>query len=161
MHNLNLLKFQEVDFSDYFSLVSNEKVMAQITEYAIPFEEAQFNFQKLLKRNEKYEHSGSYKVYDSSINEFIGLGHLTLDEENDEVAEIGYMIKPEYWGKGYGSEIAKVLIEKAIKSELKKLKAIIDPDNIASRKILIKQGFVSERICEIGGLPGEILSKKL
>ncbi|ETT86161.1 GNAT family N-acetyltransferase [Viridibacillus sp. FSL R5-0477] len=161
MHNLNLLKFQEVDFSDYFSLVSNEKVMAQITEYAIPFEEAQSNFQKLLKRNEKYEHSGSYKVYDSSINEFIGLGHLTLDEENDEVAEIGYMIKPEYWGKGYGSEIAKVLIEKAIKSELKKLKAIIDPDNIASRKILIKQGFVSERICEIGSLPGEILSKKL
>lgn len=153
MHNLNLLKFQEVDFSDYFSLVSNEKVMAQITEYAIPFEEAQSNFQKLLKRNEKYEHSGSYKVYDSSINEFIGLGHLTLDEENDEVAEIGYMIKPEYWGKGYGSEIAKVLIEKAIKSELKKLKAIIDPDNIASRKILIKQGFVSERICEIGSLP--------
>jgi len=161
MLNLKLLKFQEVDFTDYFSLVSNEKVMAQITEYAIPFEEAQSNFQKLLKSNEKNEHSGSYKIYDSSINEFIGLGHLTLDEENDKVAEIGYMIKPEHWGKGYGSEIAKVLIEKAIKSELKKLKAIIDPDNIASRKILIKQGFVSERICEIGGLPGEILSKKL
>lgn len=161
MHTLNLLKFQEIDFADYFSLVSNEKVMAQITEYAIPFEEAQIDFQKLLKRNEKYEHAGSYKIYDRSTDEFIGLGHLTLDEEKSEVAEIGYMIKPEHWGKGYGSEIANVLIEKAKKSALKTLKAIIDPDNIASRKILIKQGFVSEIICEIDGLPGEILSKKL
>ncbi|ATP41034.1 GNAT family N-acetyltransferase [Solibacillus sp. R5-41] len=161
MHNLNLLKFQEVDFPEYFSLVSNEKVMAQITEYAIPFEEAQSDFQKLLKRNELLEHFGSYKINDSSKNEFIGLGHLTLDEENDGIAEIGYMIKPEHWGMGYGSEIAKVLIEKAIETQVKTLKAIIDPDNIASRKILIKQGFISEKLCEIDGLPGEILSKEL
>ncbi|KAA0955399.1 GNAT family N-acetyltransferase [Sporosarcina sp. ANT_H38] len=161
MHTLKLLKFQEGDFADYFSLVSNEKVMAQITEYAIPFEEAQFDFQKLLKRNEKHEHFGSYKIYDISINKFIGLGHLTLDEEDNKVAEIGYMINPVHWGKGYGGQIAKVLIEWAKKSELKTLKAIIDPDNIASRKILIKRGFISEKICEFDGLPGEILSKKL
>ena len=59
MYTLYLLKFQEDDFTDYFSLVSNEKMMAQITEYAIPFEEAQSNFQKLLKRNEKHKHLGS------------------------------------------------------------------------------------------------------
>lgn len=71
------------------------------------------------------------------------------------------MLKPEYWGKGYGGQIAKVLIERALKLELKTLKAIIDPDNIASRKILIKRGFVSEKIGKFDGLPGEILSKKL
>ena len=101
-----------------------------------------------------------YKIYDSSSNEFLGLGHLTLMEDN-EVAEIGYMIKPQYWGKGYGSEIAKVMVEKARKSDLKSLKAIIDPNNIASRKILIKLGFVTEMVGVIDGLPGEILSKKL
>lgn len=161
LHSLNLLKFKEVDFNAYFSLVSNEKVMAQITEYAIPLKEAQFNFQRLLKRNEKHEQFGTYKIYDNLINEFIGLGHLTIDEENNEEAEIGYMLKPEYWGKGYGGQLAKVLIERALKLELKTLKAIIDPDNIASRKILIKRGFVSEKIGEFDGLPGEILSKKL
>ena len=62
MHALNLIKFQDSDFAHYFSLVSNEKVMAQITEYAIPFEEAQINFQKLIKRNEKHQHFGSYKI---------------------------------------------------------------------------------------------------
>lgn len=44
MKSLNLIKFIKDDFDDYFSLVSNDKVMAQITEYAIPFEEAQLNF---------------------------------------------------------------------------------------------------------------------
>lgn len=161
MYKLIFKKFEATDFKDYFQLVSNEKVMVQITERAIPLEEAKVNYQKLLKRNEKYELYGSYKVYNSVTNEFIGLGHLTLNENEIEEAEIGYMILPEYWGKGYGSKIAKKLIELAKQTKLSILKAIIDPENIPSRKILIKQGFTSAKICKIEGLPGEILSKLL
>ncbi|MDV2887909.1 GNAT family N-acetyltransferase, partial [Alkalihalophilus pseudofirmus] len=88
-------------------------------------------------------------------------GHLTLNENKIEEAEIGYMILPKYWGKGYGSTIAKQLIESAKQTNLNILKAIIDPKNIPSRKILIKQGFSSEKVCEIDGLPGEILARFL
>lgn len=161
MNQLHLLKYQENDFKDYFSLVSDEKVMEKITERSIPLEEAQLNFRQLLKRNQKYEQFGSYKIYDISTNEYIGLGHLSLNEEINGEAEIGYMILPQYWGKRYGSAIAKILIEKAEQLKLKRLTAIIDPSNIPSRKILINLGFVSEEICEIEGLPGEILSKNL
>ncbi|WP_243521623.1 GNAT family N-acetyltransferase [Bacillus pseudomycoides] len=159
MHRLNLKRFEVTDFKEYFQLVSNEQVMAQITERAIPLKEAQVNYQKLLERNEKHELYGSYKVYDSVTNEFIGLGHLTLNEKEREEAEIGYMILPTYWGKGYGTTIAKQLIELAKQTKTNVLKAIIDSENIPSRKILIKQGFTSEKICEIDGLPGEILSR--
>ncbi|KEK23468.1 GNAT family N-acetyltransferase [Bacillus gaemokensis] len=159
MHQLKYKKFEAIDFKDYFQLVSNEKVMAQITERAIPLEEAQVNYQKLLERNEKYEIYGSYKIYDRVTDGFIGLGHLTLNEIETEEAEIGYMILPECWGKGYGSTIAKQLIELAKQTKVNILKAVIDPKNIPSRKILIKQGFTSEKICEIDGLPGEILSR--
>lgn len=106
MQQLIFKKFEATDFKDYFQLVSNEQVMAQITERAIPFEEAQVNYQKLLERNEKYELYGSYKVCD--MDEFIGFGHLTLNENEIGEAEIGYMILPEYWGKGYGSAIIHV-----------------------------------------------------
>lgn len=54
MNNLVLRKFEPGDFHDYFSLVSNEKVMAFITERPIPIEEAQVNFRKLLDRNKKH-----------------------------------------------------------------------------------------------------------
>lgn len=159
MNNLVLKKFEPSDFNDYFSLVSNEKVMAFITERPIPIEEAQVNFQKLLDRNKKYEQFGSYKVYNNITKEFIGLGSLVHNEEKSDEAELGYMLIPEQWGRGYGNTIADMILQISIKTNIKRLVAIIDPQNIPSRKILISKGFTSEKVCEIGGLPGEILSK--
>ncbi len=158
MHKLHFKKFEATDFSPYFQLVSNERVMAQITERAIPLKEAQNDYEKLLRRNEKHKLFGSYKVYDSATNEFIGLGHVTVNEDHVKEAEIGYMILPEHWGKRYGSYIARELIEIAKQTDVNVLKAIIDPNNIPSRKILINVGFTSDVVCEIDGLPGEILS---
>lgn len=158
MHKLHFKKFEATDFNPYFQLVSNERVMAQITERAIPLEEAQNDYEKLLRRNEKHKLFGSYKVYDSATNEFIGLGHVTVNEDNVKEAELGYMILPEHWGKRYGSYIARELIEIAKQTDVNVLKAIIDPNNIPSRKILLNAGFTSDIVCEIDGLPGEILS---
>ncbi|MES5893687.1 MULTISPECIES: GNAT family N-acetyltransferase [Bacillus cereus group] len=158
MHKLHFKKFEATDFNLYFQLVSNEIVMAQITERAIPLTEAQNDYEKLLIRNEKHKLLGSYKVYDSATNEFIGLGHITVNEDDFKEAELGYMLLPEHWGKKYGSCIARELIEIAKQTEVTVLKAIIDPNNIPSRKILINVGFTSEKVCEVDGLPGEILS---
>lgn len=159
MNNLEWVKFEEDDFDFYFQLVSDEKVMKQITERAIPFAEAQENFQKILERNRKYDIFGTYKVCENG--KFIGQGHLTLNSSNEVEAEIGYMILPEFWGKGYGKAIGKQLVELAKGTNVTTLKAIIDPNNIASRKILINLGFETEKVCEIDGLPGEILSRTL
>ncbi|PMC34844.1 GNAT family N-acetyltransferase [Bacillus sp. UMB0899] len=161
MDQLNFEKFKAKDFNDYFLLVSNEQVMAQITERAIPLEEARINYQKLLARNQKDELFGSYKVYDRLTEEYIGLGHLTINESLTEEAELGYMILPNYWGKGYGHLIAKHLIAIAKQTKVHTLTAIIDPENIPSRKILLKNGFNSVKLCEIEGLPGEILSRNI
>ncbi|GAA0497772.1 GNAT family N-acetyltransferase [Salinibacillus aidingensis] len=160
MYRISLEKFKKNDFDFYFSLVSNESVMAMITERSIPMKEAQENFQKLLDTNNDFEGFGTYKVFNSKNDEFIGLGKLIKSNENKE-AELGYMVLPEYWGKGYGSEIAEILLENANKLSLNRVTAIIDPNNLPSRKILIKKGFISEKICDIDGLPGEYMSKVL
>ena len=156
---IDLEKFRQSDFHYYFALVSDERVMAQITERSIPLEEAQGNFKALLERNKKYEDSGAYKIFDASTREYLGLGHITPDENKGGETEIGYMIVPEHWGKGYGTEIAGALITKAVAAGMTSLKAIIDPQNIPSRKILRRYGFHSEKVCEIGGLPAEVLYK--
>ncbi|MGE7859519.1 GNAT family N-acetyltransferase [Bacillus mobilis] len=158
MQKLYFTKFEETDFNLYFQLVSNEQVMEQITERTIPLDEAQNDFTMLLKRNENHQLFGSYKVYDSITNEYVGLGHVTVNEDNVREAEIGYMILPEHWGKRYGSRIAMELMNIAKRTDINVLKAIIDPNNVPSRKILINVGFTTEKVCEIDGLPGEILS---
>jgi [ribosomal protein S5]-alanine N-acetyltransferase len=160
MNHLIIKKFHENDFDDYFSLVSNESVMAMITERAIPRDEARINFQRIVERNNRHKSFGSYRVLNTT-NEFIGLGSLILNEEKTDEAELGYMLLPKYWGKGYGGKIADYFIQLSVNTPLTKLTAIIDPKNIPSRKILTTRGFISEKLCEIDGLPGEILSKKL
>lgn len=49
---------------------------------------------------------------------------------------------PEYWEKGYGSEIAQTLVNlgKEVR-DIHRLLAIIDPVNTASKRILVKQCF--------------------
>ncbi|WP_400245007.1 GNAT family N-acetyltransferase [Niallia sp. JL1B1071] len=154
-------KFTVNDFALYYQLVSDKRVMAQITERAIPLKEAKANYEKLLTRNEKEHVFGTYAFFQPETEVFIGLGHLTSNEQKSDEAELGYMLLPGHWGKGYGSTIAGILISLMEQTNVKVVKAIIDPVNIASRKILLKIGFVSEWIGEIDGLPGEILRKGL
>ncbi|MEK3796863.1 GNAT family N-acetyltransferase [Peribacillus sp. FSL H8-0477] len=157
MDNLQFRKFEKKDFGSYFQLVSNEMVMAQITERAIPLDEAKVNYQRIIDRNAEADMFGTYKIVENET--FVGLGHLTSKTSGE--AEIGYMILPEYWGKGYGTVIACHLIKLATLTNTRIVKAIIDPRNSASRKILLNQGFSSEKVCEMDGLPAEIFHKAL
>lgn len=68
------------------------------------------------------------------------------------------MILPKHWGKRYRSKIAKELMNIAKQTDINVLKAIIDPNNIPSRKLLINVGFTTEKVCKIDELPGAILS---
>ncbi|WP_454054868.1 GNAT family N-acetyltransferase [Clostridium sp. Marseille-Q7071] len=163
INRIYMQKFvSDKDFEDYFSLVANAKVMAMVTERAIPLEEARNDFKLLLCKNEKHEEFGIFKVLERATNNFIGLGKLEINENDFSEAELGYLLLPEFWGKGYGSEIAEILLNKAEESKLlHRIIAIIDPKNVASKKILLKNNFISEKICEIDGLPGEILSRTM
>ena len=155
---LHLEKFTPNDFPEYFRLVSNEKVMEKITERTIPLEEARGDFQKLIENNKLDPSFGSFKILDAFSGEFIGLAKLEIDEENSDQAELGYMILPEYWGKGIAGTVAKRLTEVAKAHHvIKKIFAVIDPENIPSRKILVNNGFVSKEFKDFGGLPGEVL----
>ncbi|QUI23438.1 GNAT family N-acetyltransferase [Vallitalea pronyensis] len=157
-----LEKFTSEDFDQYYQLVSNEQVMAKITERSIPLDEAKEKFKLLLLNNALHPLFGHLKITEMDTNEFIGLAKLKVKEMGSIEAELGYMLLPEYWGKGICTQVASMLVEKAKSiKQLDKLVAIIDPANIPSRKILIKNGFKSDKLCEIDGLPGEILSMKV
>ena len=161
-HKLSLEKITADDFSKYYTLVSNKKVMEMITQRAIPFEEAKSKYESLLNNNQLHESFGSFKIIDTETNTFIGYAKLVVKEANSNEAEVGYMLLPEFWGRGIGSEVTRMLIKKAQKlKQLQRVTAMIDPKNIASRRILIKNRFVTEKMSEVNGLPSEIFSRIL
>lgn len=60
-------------------------------------------------------------------------------------AEIGYMSLPETNGKGYITEAIKAVVTYGFEQlNLHSIEAIIDPNNIASERVLQKNGFVKE-----------------
>ena len=155
---LTLRKFTPHDFEDYFRLVGNARVMAMITERALPKDEAMDDFNDRLARNSIAKEYGYYKITDTASGAFIGLAKLEVEHANSGEAELGYILLPEYWGQGIGNRVAKQLVHRARKLPgLERLFAIIDPNNIPSRKILTNNGFVSEAFRDFDGLPGELL----
>lgn len=157
--NITLEKFGPKDFGDYFRLVGNPEVMAMITERAIPADEARRDYDKMLAANELHPELGHFRVLDESGN-FLGLGKLEAKSAAAEQAELGYILTPEYWGKGIASRIAAHLVARAERQPaLRRLFAIIDPANIPSRKILINNGFVSKEFRDFDGLPGEVFER--
>ncbi len=150
------------DFVSFYALTGNEKVMAMITERPLSKEEARKKFDYFLENNEMHKSFGSFKVMEELSSKLLGFAKLEITKEMRDVAELGYMLLPEFWGRGYGNEIALILMEVA-KSEngLKRVYANTDPKNTASRKILLKNGFISEEVGVIDGLPSEIFGRKM
>src|SRR6476660_6872490 len=77
--------------------------------------------------------------------EFIGIiGNFRIEPENYR-AEIGYMLLPEFSGKGIVSEaIASAVRYGFDEMKLHSIEAIIDPGNIASARVLEKNNFIKE-----------------
>lgn len=150
------------DFDNYFRLVNDERVMAMITERAISVQEAKEEYKERLASSRIHKDFGSFKIIDGRNNSFIGFAKLELEDIADTKVELGYMILPAYWGQGIASKVSELLIKVAKgKSSINQVYAIIDPANIASRKVLLKNGFKHQAYKDYDGLPGEILELNL
>lgn len=157
-----LKKLLPHDFESFYTLAGNEQVMELITGKPQTREEARVKFLSLLENNKWKKNLGSFMAFERSSSQLLGFAKLEIKGANHSEAELGYMLLPEFWGKGYGSEMARLLMEIAVlDSDLIRIYANIDPNNMASKKILLHLGFASELQNEIDGLPNETFGRLL
>lgn len=74
-----------------------------------------------------------------------------------EMPEVGYILHPDYWRRGFGEEVLGALIRFGFEErKLAQITADVDPDNVASIAMLGKLGFRETgreaRTIEIGGV---------
>jgi len=75
--------------------------------------------------------------------------------------EIGYLLKEAFWGKGYGTMVCIKLLSLAEQRwPTEDVIGIIDPENMASKKLLEKFGFKRYFIGVEDDLPTEKLILK-
>lgn len=76
----------------------------------------------------------------------VGQIRLNIDGKN---AEIGYSIASEFRGKGYGHRILQLVAEevKTNHPEIRSLIAKVKPENTASNKLFVKEGYSMDYSC--------------
>lgn len=80
-----------------------------------------------------------------------GLRRVLVDGA-DEV-EVGYLVDPERWSRGYATEMTRVVLEAGFELGLEEIVAFTLPHNVASRRVMEKSGLTYEKPIEWAGLP--------
>lgn len=87
----------------------------------------------------------NWAVTEKGSDKCIGIMGFYRTQPEHFRTELGYMITPEHWGKGYVTEAVTVLLDFAFNSlQFHSIEAVIDSRHIASERVLQKVGFVKE-----------------
>jgi len=114
--------------------------MKYITGKGMTDEAAKARFEFAIETNNKFPELGFYSTNKKDDNTFVGLVKLVYYGKDQ--AEIGYGLMHEFWGKKYAAEMLKCFVDYSITlPKIKELIAIVDPENIPSKKILTNQSF--------------------
>ena len=142
---LQLRRIVIEDYNEIFSLRSNKEIMKYIPRpLAITKEEAIEHIAIIDSRIENNE-GINWAIMLKNDSKLIGIiGHYRLKPEHYR-AEIGYMLLPEYHGKGIMTEAINEVVNYGFDvMKLHSIEALIDPRNLASENVLQKNGFIKE-----------------
>ena len=87
-------------------------------------------------------------IIQKDLGKIIGACGIVPDDLENEW-ELGYCLKPEYWGYGYATEVINAFMRLAIEKGVTALFAEVAVDNAQSIKILEKNGFKVYRDSEL------------
>lgn len=143
---LVLRRIVESDLNRIFDMRSNPDVMKYIPR---PLAKTMDDvYEWLGKINEGIEMNEAINwaiSFKENPTEFVGLiGYFRPDKENER-AEVGYILHPNFLKMGIIGESMGPVIEYGFKiMKLHSIDAVIDPANKASENVLIKAGFHKE-----------------
>ena len=133
------------DLDHLVALRSDPDVMKYLGDGSIHTKEQVERFLSMaIPYQEKYGF-GFCSVFEKETGEFIGqagLFHKGFNDEQPDI-ELAYRLHKKYWGRGYGTELAKALIRWAFENlPVDKIVSAAEPGNTASQQVLLKSGFI-------------------
>lgn len=142
--------FTKEDFDLFFSVFSNEDVMryAWIDKISDK-DECRAFFEDFINDGDMPSKNNSYTfaVFLREDEEFIGFADIQIHSRNrfGGCGEIGYFLLPDFWGRGYATELANTLVDVGFTNlDLHKMCARCNANNLKSEEIMKKIGMTKE-----------------
>ncbi len=148
--HLYFREFEPSDYDRYASVFSNDLVMRYAyMDKTADVDEMKSNFSQIIENagNTGKRDSYEFAVFLSSNSDFIGYACILVNYHFSRIkfGEIGYFLLPDYWGKGYATEIAKSLTDICFKNLcIHKVAASCNVNNPRSENVMKKIGMIKE-----------------
>lgn len=137
------------DYYNLFLLNSNPDVMKFINlKFQVTVEGSKKAVENWINYYKANPGLGVWPTILKETNEFIGWTGLIKLENTDEI-EVAYRYLPQFWGNRYATEAANALVKYGFQVlNLKRIAAVVNPDNIASAKVIKNLGMKFEKTGE-------------
>ena len=129
--DITIRKMRPGDADALYRLLSDPEVMRHLEP---PFDRAQT--EDFLRRAGLAEPPLVYAAEENG--DFIG--YVIYHAYDEQSVEIGWVLLPEYWGRGYASALTERLIDRA-RQEQKSVVIECAPAQEATKRIAVKKGF--------------------
>lgn len=142
---LLLRRVVESDVNEVFALRSNAETMQYIPRPLVTSNEEALEHIRMIEDKIVADEGINWAITLKGNSKLLGIiGHYRIKPEHYR-SEIGYMLLPDYQGKGIITEAIKAVVAYGFdQMKLHSIEAIIDPANTASAMVLEKNGFVKE-----------------
>lgn len=143
---LSIRRFRQEDVNNLFVLLSNIEVMKYL--------ENPYDYDKTVLFLQEAGLAENPLIYAVDINKKEFIGYVIYHPYDEDSYEIGWVINPNFWRRGYANELTKMLIAES-KGKTKKLVIECSPLQTVTQKIALKNGF--SYIGNIDGLEKYVL----
>ena len=136
---LEIRRLKSMDRKHFAELFTDPKVLELIPQTAFTENQITDRFNKSLnlKLSDLNDQKCAFGIFKKRETELIGLALFLINEDNEK--ELGYRFREKYWGKGYGTETTKGMLEYYFKQmNVSKVTADVNIANVGSVKILDK-----------------------
>jgi len=135
----------EIDAENFFLLNGDDDVMRYIRATKTK-EECDVFLKKAIDAYKINPLIGRWAADEKATGRFVGSFAIIPIEGSDDI-QLGYALLKENWGKGFASELTKSGLDYYFKNtNADHIYAIAERDNIASHKVLLKNGFIHDGI---------------
>jgi len=142
---LVLRELEAADVNEIFFLRSDADVLKYLDKEPAQSVDEANKFIESIKENTTKNNSILWGIALKDSNKIIGTICFWRILKEHYRAEIGYVLHPAFQGKGMMDESMKTVLQYGFEvMQLHSVEANINPGNIASKKVLEKNGFVRE-----------------
>ena len=154
-----LRKVEEKDAEYIFKILSDKDVIENLNmDIHKNISDTENMLKEYFEENEK-GNKYPFSIIDKETNKLVGVFLIKLDLYDEDCFEFTVYISKEEWGKGIYTEVLPYMTKFAFeKIGTGNFRGFVMEKNIASSKVLEKCGFELEKIFEVPGLEGKIIS---